>query len=236
MIPEMAKARIEELSREELIALLYELMDKVHALEGQLRLKQTPTTSKNSSQPPSRDFKPEKKKRKRSKKKGAKVGHEKLEHALVTNPDKVFYALVDHFQSCHINLLDQVPVQVIRRQITELPEIKPVVIETQHYEVICPCCGKVQRGKLPEGLEAERYFGPRLEATVTMLHHEHHVGFERLVELCGEVFNLPLSEGGAVAIIKRAGKAVFGEAEKIGEKVRHGKVVGSDETHARVHE
>jgi len=93
----------------------------------------------------------------------------------------------------------------------------------------------VQRGKLPEGLEAGRYFGPRLEATVTMLHHEHHVGFERLVQVCGEIFNLALSEGGAVSIVKRAGKAVLAEAEKIGEKVRHGKVVGSDETHARVH-
>ncbi len=38
-----------------------------------------------------------------------------------------------------------------------------------------------------------------------------------------------------MAILKRAGKAVFGEAEKIGEKVRHGKVVGSDDTHSRVH-
>ena len=93
----------------------------------------------------------------------------------------------------------------------------------------------MQRGKLPEGLEAGRYFRPRLEATVTMLHHEHHVGFERLVQLCGEIFNLPLSEGGAVSIIMRAGQAVLDEAEKIGEKVRHGKVVCSDETHTRVH-
>ena len=235
MIPEMAKARIEELSREELIALLYELMNKIHELEGQLRLKQTPTTSKNSSQPPSRDFKGEKKKRQRNRKKGAKFGHEKLERAWVDNPNKVIYALVDHCQNCHVNLLDQVPVQVIRRQVTELPEIQPVVIETQQYEVICPCCGESQRGKLPEGLEAGRYFGPRLEATVTMLHHEQHVGFERLIQLCGELFNLSLSEGGAVSIVKRAGKAVAGEAEKIGERVRHGKVVGSDETHARVH-
>ena len=235
MIPETVKTPIEELSREELIALLYELTNRVHELEEKLRLKQTPTTSKNSSQPPSRDFKSEKKKRKRSKKKGAKMGHEKLERALIDNPSQVLYAVVDNCQTCHINLLDQVPVQVIRRQLTELPEIQPVVIETQQYEVLCPCCGELQRGKLPEGLEAGRYFGPRLEATVTMLHHEHHLGFERLVEVCGEIFNLPLSEGGAVAILKRAGKAVFGEAEKIGEKVRHGKVVGSDETHARVH-
>jgi transposase len=230
----MAKVRIEELSREELIARLYELLDRIHALEEKLRMKQTPTTSQNSSQPPSRDFKGEKK-RKRNRKKGAKAGHEKQERALVDNPDKVFYALVDNCQTCHVNLLDQVPVQVIRRQVTELPEIKPVVIETQQYEVVCPCCGEVQRGKLPAGLEAGRYFGPRLEATVTMLHHEHHVGFERLVQLCGEVFNLRLSEGGAVSILKRAGQAVASEAEKIGERVRHGKVIRSDETHARVH-
>ena len=154
---------------------------------------------------------------------------------MVDNPSKVIYALVDNCRTCHINLLDQVPTQVIRRQVTELPEIKPLVIETQQYEVVCPCCGEVQRGKLPEGLEAGRYFGPRLEATVTMLHHEHHLGFERLVQLCGEIFNLSLSEGGAVSIFKRAGKAVAGEAETIGERVRQGKVIGSDETHARVH-
>jgi len=235
MIPETVKTPIEKLTREELIALLYELTNRVRELEEKLHLKNTPTTSKNSSQPPSRDFKSEKKKRKRNKKKGAKLGHEKLERALVEKPDKVFYALVDNCQTCHVNLLDQVPTQIIRRQITELPEIKPVVIETQQYEVTCPCCGEVQRGKLPAGLEAGRYFGPRLEATMTMLHHEHHVGFERLVGLCREIFNLMLSEGGAVSIVKRAGKAVFGEAEKIGEKVRHSKVVGSDETHARVH-
>jgi len=235
MIPEMAKTKIEELTREELITLLIESLNKISELEEKLRLKQTPTNSKNSSQPPSRDFKSDAKKRKRNRKKGGKFGHEKQERALVENPDKVFYALVDTCQSCHINLLDQVPTQVIRRQTTELPEIKPVVIETQQYEVICPCCGEVQRGKLPAGLEVGRCFGPRLEATVTMLHHEHHVGLERLVGLCSEIFNLTLSEGGAVSIIKRAGKAMFGEAEKIGEQVRHGKVIRSDETSARVH-
>ncbi len=193
MIPETVKTPIEELSREELIGLLYELTNRVHELEEKLRLKQTPTTSKNSSQPPSWDFKSEKKKRKRSKKKGAKMGHEKLERALIDNPSQVLYAVVDNCQTCHINLLDQIPVQVIRRQITELPEIQPVVIETQQYEVLCPCCGELLRGKLPEGLAAGRYFVPRLEATVTMLHHEHHLGFERLVEVCGERFNLPFS-------------------------------------------
>lgn len=234
MIPEQVKAGLEEFSREELIALIQELMGKIQALEEQLRLKRTPTTSKNSSQPPSRDFKLEKKKRKRSRKKGAKPGHEKQERALVDNPSKVIEVYVDNCSNCHLNLLDQVPVRTIRRQISELPEIQPVVIETRQHEVICPCCGERQVGKLPAGLESGRYFGPRLEAAVTILHHEHHIGFERLVQICDELFHLPLSEGGAVAMVQRAGQRVAGEAEAIGEQVRRSPIIGSDETSARV--
>ena len=236
MIPETVKRKAEELSREELIALVYEMAKKINELEGEIaRLKQPPTTSQNSSQPPSRDFKtPASKKRKRSKRKGARPGHAKQERALIDKPNKVIEAYVDNCENCHLNLLDQVPVQVVRRQITELPEIKPVVIETRQYEVACPCCGKLQRGKLPEGLEAGRYFGPRLEATVTHLHHEHHIGFQRLLQICEEMFGLTVSPGGLVSIVERAGKAAQQEAEAIAERVRQSKVIGSDETSARV--
>lgn len=46
---------------------------------------------------------------------------------------------------------------------------------------------------------------------------------------------MTLSAGGAVAIVERAGKAAQAEAEAIGERVRQSKVIGSDETSARVH-
>ena len=227
---------MEEQSREELIALIHELAKEIRELKAEIaRLKQPPTTSQNSSQPPSRDFKSSTEKRTRSKKKGAKPGHEKQARQLVEAPNKVIEVYAEHCENCQHNLLDQVPVQVTRRQITELPEIKPVVIETRQYEVLCSSCGKLQRGKLPEGLEAGRYFGPRLEAVVTDLHHEHHVGFKRLLKICEELFGLTLSAGGAVSIVERAGKAAQAEAEALGERVRQSKVIGSDETSARVH-
>lgn len=236
MIPETAKMKIEEQSRGDLIGLIYEMAKEIGELKAEIaRLKQPPTTSQNSSQPPSRDFKTEKKKRTRSKKKGAKPGHEKQERQLAENPNKVIEAYVDNCKNCHLNLLDQVPVQVVRRQVTELPEIKPVVIETRQYVVECPCCGERQHGQLPEGLEAGRYFGPRLEAMVTDLHQEHHIGYRRLRQICEELFGLVLSAGGAVSIVARAGKAAEEEAEVIGEQVRQSKVIGSDETSARVH-
>lgn len=236
MIPETARLKRDELSREELIALINEMVKEINELKAEVaRLKSPPTTSKNSSQPPSRDFKSEKNKRKRSRKKGAQAGHEKQERQLVEKPNKVIDAYVDTCQNCHQNLLDQIPVKIVRRQVTEIPEIKPVVIETRQYVVDCPCCGKRQQGKLPKGLEAGRYFGPRLEAIVTSLHHEHHVGYKRLRRICDELFGLELSAGGAVSIVERAGQAAIEEAEAIGEQVRQSRVIGSDETSARVH-
>jgi hypothetical protein len=74
-----------------------------------------------------------------------------------------------------------------------------------------------------------------LEATVTYLHHEQHIGYQRLLQLCTEVFGLSLSPGGAAAIVERAGKNAQGEAEDIAEQVRRSRVIGSNETSARVH-
>lgn len=238
MIAETAKLKTDKLSREELIALIYELVKEINELKAEivrLTRSEPPTTSKNSSQPPSRDFKSETKKRKRRKKKGAQVGHEKQERQLVEKPNKIIDVYVDQCQNCAQNLWDQIPVKVLRRQVTEIPEIQPVVIETRQYVVDCPCCGQRQQGKLPEGLEAGRYFGPRLEAIVINLHHEHHIGYKRLRQICSELLGLELSAGGAVSIVERAGRVAIEEAETIGEQVRQSKVIGSDETSARVH-
>ena len=230
MIPETIKPGIEEKSREELIALIHELMAEIERLKGGR------TNSRNSSQPPSRDFKSDgSKKRKRHKKVGAKEGREKAERPLVDNPNKIIEVWAESCPKCQVNLLDQVPERTVRRQVTELPEIKPVVIETRQHEVRCPCCNQLRRGKLPGGLEAGRQFGPRLEATITSLHHEHHLGYERIGQVCEEIFGVTLSKGGTVSIVERAGKAAEQEAEIIGEQVRQSKVIGSDETSARVH-
>ena len=69
---------------------------------------------------------------------------------------------------------------------------------------------------------------------MTILHHEHHIGFERLVQICGEVFHLALSEGGAVAIVQRAGQAVQAAAKGFGRQVRQSAILGSDETSEHV--
>jgi len=243
VLTEPAVPALRDLSQEEMVALIHRQFEEigrleaeVHALREELaRYQKPPTTSHNSSQPPSRDWKAGRPKGKRRKKPGAKPGHAKAERPLVDNPDKVVEVWVETCPQCGAGLLDQAPERVLRRQVTELPEIKPVVIETRQYEVRCRCCQRLQRGPLPDGLEAGRQFGPRLEALVTYLHHEHHLGFARLCGVMRDVFGTSLSEGGAVAILERAGAAAQPQAEAIGERVRHSAVIASDETSARVH-
>jgi len=226
---------LRDLTREDLIELILQQAEEIRRLQEEMAaLKKPPTTSRNSSQPPSRDWKSNRPARKSGQRRGALPGHAKAERPLVEKPDKVIDVPVTACTNCGADLSAVAPQRTVRRQVTELPEIKPVVIETRQDEVVCPCCQQLQRGVLPEGLEATRQFGPRLEGLVTYFHHEHHMGFERTQTVLQDVLDIPISEGGAVAIIERAGEAAQPEAEVIGEQVRQSKVIGSDETSARV--
>ena len=226
---------LNNLTREELLVLVIQLIAEVQRLQTEVnQLTKPPTTSHNSSQPPSRDQKRNVPVNSSPRPRGAKPGHVKAVRPLIDHPDTVIESPVTTCTSCGTDLHAVAPQRILRRQLTELPEIQPVVIETRQHEVVCPGCGQPQHGTLPEGLEATRQFGPRLEALVTYFHHEHHMGFERIQTVLADVLNIPLSEGGAVAILERAGTAAQLAAEAIGERVRQSPVIGSDETSTRV--
>jgi transposase len=223
------------LSRDELIALVLQLAERLKLLEAEVeQLKRPPPPSRNSSQPPSRDQKPNAPARKRRRHHGAKAGHPKAERPLTDSPTQTIEAWPHACGQCGQDLQTVAPTRTVRRQITELPEIKPVVIETRQHEVTCPACGHSERGRLPLGLEAERQFGPRLEAAVIYLQHQQHLSYERTQSTLADVFGVSLSEGGQACIVERAGVAAQAVADEVQAEVRQGAVLGSDETGARV--
>ena len=226
---------LNNLSREELLALVVQLIAEVRRLQVEVeRLKKPPTTSQNSSQPPSRDQKRNLLSARVSRPRGARPGHAKAERPWIDHPDTVIEARVATCERCGTDLRSVSPHAIVRRQVTELPVIKPVVLETHQHEVVCPTCDQVQRGVLPAGLEATRHFGPRLEATVTYLQHQQHMSYERTQATLAELFGLPLSEGGQACILERAGAAAHPVAEALRQEVVHSRVIGSDETGARL--
>ena len=238
---------IAELSPVELVALVTELIAAVQRLEAEnQRLKAEnqqlkaaaereplpPPTSQNSSQPPSRDVKRNLAgKRKRH---GPPFGHARQTRAWVATPDRIMEAPVESCGYCQADLRGVEPRTVLRHQLTEIPPVTPVVIETRQAEVVCPDCQRVTRGELPVGLDGGRSFGPRLAATVVYLKHEQHLSYERVTQLCQDLFGVTISEGGASGLLQRAGTAAQPLAHAIGEQVAQSGVIGSDETSARV--
>ena len=93
--------------------------------------------------------------------------------------------------------------RVGRSQVVELPPVTPVVIEGWQYAMTCGSCGTQTPGTYPAGLEPRRTFGPRIEALLSYLHERHHVGYERLVEVCRDVFGLAISQGGVENALAR---------------------------------
>jgi transposase len=234
--------QLAHLAQGELVALVQELIGTVQRLEAenqQLRAElakepPSPPTSHNSSQPPSRDVKRNLRADRKRKKLGPPFGHVRTTRSWVEQPDRIIEAPVAWCAHCQADLRDVEPRAVVRRQLTELPPITPVVVETRQAEVLCPDCQRVTRGELPVGLGDGRSFGPRLAATVVYLKHEQHLSYERVRQLCQELFGVAVSEGGASALVQRAGAAAQPVATAIGTQVAQSAIIGSDETSARV--
>jgi transposase len=124
--------------------------------------------------------------------------------------------------------------RVGRSQVVELPPVTPVVIEGWQYAMTCESCGTQTTGAYPAGLEPRRTFGPRIEALLGYLHERHHVGYERLVEVCRDVFGLAISQGGVENALRRLVERARPTYAAIREQVRGSPVINSDETSARV--
>jgi transposase len=233
---------IAQLTPAELVVLVQELIAAVQRLEAENQhLKAElaknplpPPTSQNSSQPPSRDEKRNLVVKRKRKKHGPPFGHARQTRPWVVEPDRIIEARVESCGHCQADLRGIEPRAVLRHQLTEVPPIAPVVIETRQAEVVCPDCQQITRGELPAGLDGGRSFGPRLAATVVYLKHEQHLSYERVTQLCQDLFGVVMSEGGASAILQRAGAAARPVATEIGTQVTQSAVIGSDETSARV--
>lgn len=140
-----------QLSPAELVALVTELILVVRRLEAEnQQLKEEmakdrppPPTSQHSSLPPSREVKRNLAAKRRRKKHGSPFGHARQTRAWVAEPDRILEAAGESCSYCQADLRGVEPRGVLRHQVTELPPLTPVVIETRQAEVVCPDCQRV---------------------------------------------------------------------------------------------
>jgi transposase len=250
----MDREALDRLSREELLELLVQQVEvvgrqqeelaereaaierrdeKIRELEAELsQFRRPEKTPENSSVPPSRVQKANRVEGRR-RKHGPKRGHVGVSRVR-SEPDVVVECRPRACAGCGQGLPQTGGRRVGRSQVTDLPAFEPVVIEARRYAVTCARCGVQTVGTYPAGLEPRRTFGPGIEALVSYLHERHHVGYERLVELCRDVFRLTISQGGIENALRRLVERARPTYAAIREAVRGSPVINSDETGARV--
>ena len=238
----MTQDELAQMSRDELIQLILAQIEQLERLKADneaLRMKlekgkKPPTNSSNSSQPPSRDQKRSLPSDRRKRRHGAPAGHPRHERQFVATPDHIVVLKAESCPSCHAELRSAEGVLRDVNQITELPPAQAEVIEVRQYEVNCPECGRRQVDEPPAGLEMERSFGARLEATVVYYRQEQHMSYQRTQAAMLNLHGVEISQGGIDKIMQRAGNKALQEVEPIQASVCQSAVIHCDETGSRV--
>ena len=231
----MTRQDLVQMSNEELINLVLEKQAEIEALRMKLdKGKKPPTNSGNSSQPPSRDPKGNLPSKRKKHKHGPPKGHEKHEREFVAQPDHVVEIKPSTCQQCQTDLSQAEMVLLDVNQVTELPQAKAEVIEIRQYSAACSCCGSLQKEEPPAGLEMERSFGARLEATVVYYRQEQHMSYVRTRAAMQNLHGVEISQGGIDKIMQRAGKKAIEDVKVIETNIQQSPVIYCDETTSRV--
>ena len=204
-------------------------MAKIADLEERLR-----QNSGNSSRPPSSDppsLKRKPKKPRSGRKPGGQPGHEAHFRPLVP-VEQVDHVTPVHPKSCtncgskHLVDSGSIP---DRHQVTELPEVKAKVTETQLFSDICLDCGATVRAELPSGVPAG-CFGPRLQAFVATCRGVYHLSVRAIIALMRDTYGVEMSEGSVIACQDAASNAVQAPVAEAYAYVQAQPVANADET------
>lgn len=209
--------RIYEMGKEAVIERFLEMDARLRSLEQQMAslLK----NSTNSSKPPSSDgpqvVRP--KKAVSGRRAGGQKGHKGIQRSLL--PPEEMDHILDLYPAvcgkCGRSLSPEAAAgSPVRRQVFELPEIRPIKSEYRLYELRCSC-GVSTRAELPPGV-CQSSFGPRVHAAVAYLASVHRSTRRGIVEILNTLFGLNVCLGSVSNMIERVSPAlepVFEEAK-----------------------
>ena len=193
--------RIAELEAQvkELKNLVNELIAINKSLQNRLSKYENPKNSRNSSIPPSKDenkpFKSKSLRKKSGKKPGGQNGHEGKTLEMVSVPDKIIGHIPGYCNHCGLDL-NHLPAQMFeRRQVVEIPPIKPLYIEHQAFSRTCTC-GHTVYSSFPQDITPGISYGNSVESLSAYFYARQFLPFARMQEMFNDVFSLPISEGG----------------------------------------
>lgn len=224
--------RIEEL--EKMVKLL---MQRISELEARLAKYETPKNSGNSSIPPSKDENrlrhTQSLREKSDKKPGGQLGHKGTTLEMTLTPDQIEEHRPGEQCTCGEDLTAY-PIQLKeRRQVMDLPEIKPMITEHRLYEKVCKC-GCHHLGMFPKDVTPGISYATGVESLASYLHVRQFLPLDRMREFFNDVLHIPISEGALHKAIDRVAEKARPMYESIHKELENASVVGGDESGSRI--
>jgi len=194
--------------------------------------------SRNSSKPPSSDgFKKQDRslREKTGKKQGGQEGHKGTTLSVTGDPDHTvrhepfLCKGCPHYAEC-----------MARSEVAETRNVIDAVVKTEvtaHQAICvrdCPVHHTALTGKFPEEVNAPIKYGKNLQALVIAFNTVGAVSANRIKEILGSVFGVPLSTGTITSMVSRLSSAIMPTLDKIKSFVSSTDVGHCDETGARV--
>jgi len=201
--------------------------ERIAKLEARLN-----TNSSNSSKPPSSDPPWEKKPSKglSNGKRGAQKGHKGIARELVPvgEVDVIVPCKPADFCACGgaVDLDESDPE---RKQVFEIPQIKPHITEFQVFSGECSCCAAKMRGELPSDAPSGM-LGPNAQATIALLTGKYHLSKRDVQELFSDYFGLSICVGTVCNAEQQVSAALEAPYEELVAAVKEEAVVAADET------
>jgi transposase len=229
---------LDELSHAEKDALIQGLWEELQRLRAEvetLKQKRVKKTSRNSSLPPSKGFKPN---QSHPSPAVATAPESFADHQggreLHPAPDQV---VVARAKACpHCGSVVEAAAQQLRGiyERIELPRVMPYVTRVERYGGRCECGQQRYEAPVPVGLEPGSPFGASVASVVTYLRYSHAISYQRLQQLMQEVYGLKISEGAIANLLQRVQTHLESPVAEIVARLRQARWVCSDETGARV--
>jgi transposase len=237
-LAQQLKRAKEKLWRQE--SLNYQLKRRIAELEAAAVTKD----SHNSSLPPSTDGPAAKAansirrtrslRRPSGRRPGAQPGHPGRTRALSEQPDRVVTHAPRECRGCGASLASGYIVKYERRQVIDLPPVKPLVVEHRALTKRCATCDALTKGRFPREVKAAVQYGTGVQARAVYLVNYQLLPYRRAGELLRDFFSCPISPGSLRRIITACStRALLPEVE-IKNRLKRSEVIHADETGLRV--
>jgi transposase len=219
----------------------HQLLRRIRELEREVeRGTSVVRDSHNSSSPPSLDP-PWKKvprtsslRQKTGLKVGGQHGHRGTTLKPSANPDHLIMYAPGICPGCGSALRETDTITSERRQVFDLPPVRPVVTEHRRETRRCPHCRVTAKAEFPAEVRAPAQYGRAVLALAAYLNLYQLLPVARTAEALHDLFGCPVSP----ATVERAGRVFAGKLvrteQRIKAAIRDAQVVGADETGLRV--